>query len=62
VRSRQLPSPALLRLAIAQDGVVTTEQAAGCGLGRHTLARLVEQQQWHRVGYGVYYRASGEIC
>lgn len=57
VKPRQDPSPSLLRLAAAQDGVLTTGQAAGCGLSRHAVARLVDQAHWRRVGIGVIYTA-----
>lgn len=41
--------------------MVSTEQAVGCGLSRHALARLVKQNQWQRLGYGVYFTAPGEV-
>lgn len=48
------PSPALLRLAAAQHGVVAADQAAADGLGRHSVARLVGHGQWRRLDPGVY--------
>ena len=50
-----------MRLARAQAGVVTTEQALGCGLSRHALARMAGQGQWQRMARGVFFAASGEI-
>lgn len=49
------PSPALLTLARLQADVVTTEQVAGHGLGRHAVARLIDQGLWSRLGTGLYY-------
>lgn len=60
VRERGEPSRALMRLAEAQDQVVTREQALGLGLSRHTLDRLVRQGQWQRLTPGVFVTHSGQ--
>lgn len=49
------PSAELLDLADAQAGVVTVEQAAGAGLGRHSVARLVAAGHWRRIGLGLLF-------
>ncbi|GAB3749361.1 type IV toxin-antitoxin system AbiEi family antitoxin domain-containing protein [Microlunatus parietis] len=49
------PSAELLDLADAQAGVVTVEQAARTGLGRHSVARLVTAGQWRRLGTGLLF-------
>lgn len=54
MQERGEPSRALLRLASAQDEVVTREQAEGLGLSRHSLARLVAQHQWQRLEPGLF--------
>ena len=61
VQHRGEPGPALLRLAFAQSGVVTREQAVGLGLSRHTVARLVDQHQWQRLAQGVFLTHSGSV-
>ena len=45
---------ALLRLAAAQAGVVTREQAIGVGFGRYGIDRLLEQSAWRRLSRGMY--------
>lgn len=54
MQQRGEPSLALLRLAAAQADVVTREQALGLDLSRHTLARLVDQDRWRRLGPGLF--------
>jgi len=49
------PSPDLLRLAAEQDGVITTEQATRCGLGRHPVTRLLATGRWRRLDRGLYF-------
>lgn len=51
---RTIVSAELARLATAQSGVVTTEQAMALGQSRHSLARLVEAGQWQRLAPGLY--------
>lgn len=51
-----VPDP-LLRLAAQQAGVVTTEQALGCGLSEAVLVRLCREQRWRRLGRAVYLTA-----
>ncbi|NYE49320.1 hypothetical protein HDA32_004440 [Spinactinospora alkalitolerans] len=41
-------------LAAAQHGVISREQAAGCGLSVHQIQRLVRTGRWRRVRVGVY--------
>ncbi len=60
VHERQQPDRALVRLASAQSMVVTREQALGLGLSRHSLTRLVGQQQWRRLTAGVFLTHSHE--
>lgn len=55
MRLRVDPSPELLSLAAAQDGVLATVQAAQHGLGRYSVARLIDTQQWCRLERGVLY-------
>lgn len=55
------PSQALLRLANAQEDVVTREQALALGLSRHTLSRLIVQRQWQRLVPGLFLLHSGAI-
>lgn len=54
------PSSELLELAAAQAGVVSVEQAARTGLGRHSLARLVAAGRWRRIGPGLVFMDRGE--
>jgi hypothetical protein len=49
----------LHELAWAQDGVVTTSQALGCGLTRAMIRSRLEQQRWQRLQTGVYAVFSG---
>jgi hypothetical protein len=49
VHPRCDPSPELLDLARAQDGVVTAGQAELLGLGRHARQRLLRSGQWSRL-------------
>ncbi|MBA8792438.1 very-short-patch-repair endonuclease [Friedmanniella endophytica] len=50
---RQIPSPALLRLAEAQPSALSREQVLGLGLSRHALARLVAEGRWCRLTEGI---------
>ncbi|WP_394276665.1 type IV toxin-antitoxin system AbiEi family antitoxin domain-containing protein [Luteococcus sp.] len=43
-----------LDLARHQAGVLTRQQALGCGLPRKQLLRLVDQGQWRRLAPGIY--------
>lgn len=54
MQERGEPGRALLRLAAAQEDVVTREQALGLNLSRHTLTRLVTQGRWQRLAPGLY--------
>ncbi|GAB3747888.1 type IV toxin-antitoxin system AbiEi family antitoxin domain-containing protein [Microlunatus parietis] len=49
------PPSLLLRLAAAQDGVLTAAQAAELGVGRHSIARLVRSGRWRRLGPSVFF-------
>lgn len=59
VHPRQDPDPRLLALAEAQAGVLSREQLTGLGLSRHTLARLLADGSWQRLGTEVYYLGRG---
>lgn len=48
-------STSLRNLAAAQAGVITLRQATGFGLGRHSLARLIDQGHWRRIGPSLVY-------
>lgn len=48
----------MLDLAAAQSGVLTVEQAEGLHFSRHSIARLVEQHHWSRLGRGVVWTRS----
>ncbi|MGI3783747.1 MAG: type IV toxin-antitoxin system AbiEi family antitoxin domain-containing protein [Janthinobacterium lividum] len=61
MQQRGEPSRALLRLAAAQEDVLTREQALGLGLSRHTLSRLVAQRQWQRMAPGLFVTHSGAV-
>lgn len=54
VQQRGEPGRALLRLAAAQEDVLTRDQALGLGLSRHSLTRLVEQERWQRLTPGLF--------
>lgn len=56
-----MPSRALLRLAAAQEDVVTREQALGLGMSRHTLARLAVQGRWQRLTPGLFLTHGGAV-
>jgi len=49
------PSPDLLHLADLQAGVLSTSQVTDFGLGRHSVARLVQTGQWRRLDRGICY-------
>jgi hypothetical protein len=49
----------LHELAWAQDGVVTTSQALGCGLTRAMIRSRLEQRRWQWLQTGVYAVFSG---
>ncbi len=58
VMHHKKPIPeSLLRLALSQSGVVSRAQAVDHGIGRHTIARLLRDEQWHTVVDGVYSRS-----
>ena len=61
MQERGEPGRALLRLAAAQEDVVTREQALGLDLSRHTLARLIAQRQWQRLTPGLFLTHSGPV-
>lgn len=54
MRHRQPVPPELLALAAHQDRVITREQALGCGLSQHALARLLRERTWRALARGVY--------
>ena len=54
VHARQLVPSALDRLAVLQAGVVSREQALGCGLSRHVIDRLTASEQWRPLARGIY--------
>ncbi len=56
---RSDPTAALLTLARLQQGVVTLEQAAGHGLNRNSVARLVREERWSSLGRGLYCVSAG---
>lgn len=62
MQPRGEPGRELLRLAAAQDDVLTREQAFGLGLSRHTLERLVRQRQWQRLAPGLFLTHSGQTA
>ncbi|MBA8793471.1 very-short-patch-repair endonuclease [Friedmanniella endophytica] len=55
MHARQPVPPSLFRLALLQAGVVTREQAVGCGLGARAIDRLVADGRWLRLAPGVYW-------
>jgi hypothetical protein len=55
MRERVDPSRRLLALAEAQHGVVSLEQAAATGLGRHSIARLIGDGHWQRLTGGLFF-------
>lgn len=59
VQPRIDPTPRLLALASRQGGVLTTAQTSADGLGRHSVARLVESGTWRRLAPGLYFAAAG---
>jgi hypothetical protein len=59
VKERIDPSRSLLALAAAQAGVVSRVQAAAHGFGDESLARVVRDGRWRRLGSGLYYCESG---
>lgn len=59
MRTRIDPPAALLILAAAQSDVVSTEQCAGHGLGRHSIRRLVDEGRWQRLTPGAYFVRPG---
>lgn len=65
MRRRVNPTPELLRLADAQGGVLALSQAAELGLGRHSVARLLDQEHWSRICPGIVWthplRAADEL-
>ncbi len=61
MRSRQVPSAELLRLAAEQAGAVTVGQAVGLGLSRHAVNRLVADGRWQRLGQGALFTESGAV-
>ncbi|MGO1487259.1 MAG: DUF559 domain-containing protein [Arachnia sp.] len=54
MRRRTSTPESLLRLAASQSGIVSRAQAVDHGVGRHTIARLLRDQQWYGVADGVY--------
>ena len=55
---RQEVPEALVRLAAAQSGVVSREQALSFGLGDSAIDRLLSQHIWCRLARGVYLTAA----
>ncbi len=60
MRSRLDPPAELRALAAAQAHVATSEQAAGFGLRRRPVERLVSQGHWARLTTGVFCTRPGE--
>ena len=60
VQNRGTASVQLRRLATAQAGVLTTSQALGLKMSRHSLARLAAQGTWQRLAPGLYLTEPGE--
>ena len=60
MQNRGTASVQLRRLAVAQAGVLTTSQALGLEMSRHTLARLAAEGTWQRLAPGLYLTAPGE--
>ena len=54
MHTRQDVPESLILLATAQAGVVTKEQALGCGLSEAALERLCRDEAWSRLGRGVF--------
>ena len=52
---RLQPSEALLRLATAQAGVVTAEQAQALGFHRQAVRRVAAEGRWQRLLPGTYF-------
>ncbi len=52
---RQQPDDRLHDLARLQAGVLSLEQAAALGLGRHGVARLVREGEWQRLDRQIYF-------
>ena len=55
MRPRIDPSPSLLALADRHGGVVTAGQATRSGLGRHSVARLIDAGSWQRLAPGLFF-------
>ncbi len=55
MRERIDPSRALLTLAEMQHGVLSNDQADRNGFGRHSVARLVSEGHWQRLGRGLIF-------
>ncbi|WP_341865027.1 type IV toxin-antitoxin system AbiEi family antitoxin domain-containing protein [Gordonia lacunae] len=47
-------APALRRLALARDGVITAAEAREHGLSRASVGRRVNSGEWVRASSGVY--------
>jgi hypothetical protein len=60
MRPRIDPPVDLLRMAAAQAGVLTREQAMTLGLGRHCIARLLQSGRWQRLAGGLYCTETSE--
>ncbi|MCA0294538.1 MAG: type IV toxin-antitoxin system AbiEi family antitoxin domain-containing protein [Actinobacteria bacterium] len=54
MHKRRDPDESLRRLARAQSGLVSAEQALILGLTNESLRRLVRQEHWQRLSHGVY--------
>lgn len=59
MRPRIDPSPSLLALADRHGGVVTAGQATRSGLGRHSVARLIDSGSWQRLAPGLFFTQRG---
>ncbi len=60
MRSRIDPSPELLALVAAQNGVISGAQAVELGFPRRAIDRLVAQNHWRRLTPGIFYVGPGE--
>lgn len=44
-----------------QDGVISRQQALGCGMAAHDIRRMVRRREWARVHPGVYVAHTGPL-
>lgn len=58
VMRKKTPIPTtLLRLAASQSDVLRRAQVLAHGMGRHTIARLLRDEQWYLLADGIYSRS-----